>query len=133
MTTSIRSLRIGATIIFILTGILIITGSCSKKIENRSRDQARQLFLKSIKVNESYIDSILKAPDSLTLTGLINRYKDAVTSLNFNFPAGTDYELSEGENDTLKHLNDRIIFLRDSLYYAYACPVHNDTIPLDSI
>lgn len=74
------------------------------------------------------------ASDSATLLELNERFEHALTNLNFKFPAETCLEISEGENDTLTNLTEKIIILRDSLLYSYAHTIErNDSIPADSI
>ena len=113
--------------------ISIIFVSCAKKKENTLRNDARELYLKSVDVTSVYIDSIRQAKDSTTLLDLLNRYDHRITNLNYDYPPGADYELAEGENDTLKNLSDRIVYLRDSLLVAYSGKLPTDTIAVESL
>lgn len=108
----------------------VFISSCEKKKVNTMREPARELYLKSVALADKYIDSIRNAKDTLSLTGLVDRYDNAITNLNYSYPAGADYELAEGENDTLKNLSARIIFLRDSLLHTYAHRLPTDSVPL---
>lgn len=113
----------------VITVISIFTGACAKQKENTSRIKARDLFIKTMALSNKYIDSIGNASDSTILLELIDRYDNSITAINYKYPAGTDYDLAEGENDTLKNLSSRIITLRDSLLKAYSIK----TLPSDSI
>ena len=75
------------------------------------------------------------ATDSSTLLSLCERYDDTITRLNYEYKAGADYEMSEGENDTLTNLTFRFISLRDSLLQRYANPakIDPDSTTRDSI
>ncbi|MDE6338929.1 MAG: hypothetical protein K2K97_03970 [Muribaculaceae bacterium] len=114
-----------------ITGLIV--GSCSKKKINNLRNEARELYLKSVVLNSKYIDSICNAPDSSSLLDLIDHYDHAITALNYSYPAGADYELAEGENDTLKNLSNRIISLRDSLLKSYAERLTPDSLGYEQL
>ncbi len=109
--------------------------SCVKKNERSLRGEARDLFLKSSGIAKAYLDSMAYATDSSTLLSLCERYDDTITRLNYEYKAGADYEMSEGENDTLTNLTFRFISLRDSLLQRYANPtkIDPDSTTRDSI
>ncbi len=121
---------------YVIVFCCVLAGSfsCAKKKENILRGEARELYIESQRITNLYLDSMSKAKDSTNLLGLCKRYDEAITSLNYEHKAGADYEISEGENDTLTNLNDRFVTLRDSLLYSYA---HNsikpDSLSADSI
>lgn len=115
--------------IILFCAILTGTWSCVKKREHTLRGEAKELYVESKRITSIYLDSMSKAKDSTTLLGLCERYDEAITRLNYEHIAGADYEISEGENDTLTNLNDRFVALRDSLLCHYA---HNST-KLDSL
>lgn len=104
--------------IILLAAILMAGISCSKKKSHTLRGEARMLYSESLDTTRAYIDSISNAADSSTLLSLCERYDEAITRLNYGYPPGTDYEISEGENDTLMNLFSRFISVRDSLLYA---------------
>lgn len=108
--------------------------SCRQTVVDSHREDAIDLYKKSRKMMKLYIDSFSNASDSATLLELEERFTHDLTALNFKYPSETCLEISEGENDTLTNLTERIVFLRDSLLYAYAHPKEDaDSIPLDSI
>lgn len=106
---------------------------CMKKKENSRRADARDLFVKSMNMAERYTDSIARCGDSATLLALCRRYDAALTRLNYTYPAGTDYEISEGENDTLLNLTSRYVTLRDSLLRNFAARETADSLSRDSV
>lgn len=109
--------------------MVVTIGSCRKKVENSLRVEANDLFLKSRELTSSYIDSIRSSKDSTTLLLLYQNFENEITRLNYNYGAGVDYEMTEGENDTLVMLNKRMVYLRDSLLFSYAHP----SLPADSM
>ncbi|MDE6297166.1 MAG: hypothetical protein K2L89_04905, partial [Muribaculaceae bacterium] len=114
--------------------ILLIATGCKKPVVNNHRGDAVNLYKKSISLIKLYTDSFASAQDSATLLELNERFESALTNLNFKFPAETCLEISEGENDTLTNLTERIIILRDSLLYSYAHPIEaSDSLAKDSL
>jgi len=121
----------------LLAGILFlpaILAGCAKKAPDSNREEARQLFSKSIGLIKRYTDSISAARDSTSLFDLDNRFNTSLANLNFEYPSDTDLALSEGENDTLANVTMKYVAIRDSLLYAYAHPKADaDSIATDSI
>lgn len=74
------------------------------------------------------------AKDSATVLRLSEGFEEALTHLNFEYPADADIDMSEGENDTLANMNLRFAHLRDSLLYRIAHPLvlAADSIAADS-
>ncbi|MDE5789929.1 MAG: hypothetical protein K2H96_01690 [Muribaculaceae bacterium] len=101
-------------------------------MDNSKRINASELYHKSVRLLKLYTDSFAMATDSVTLLGLNERFSSSLTALNFKYPSETCLEISEGENDTLTNLTERIIDLRDSLLYVYAHPVVSDSLVSDS-
>lgn len=122
-------------IIFISLFIAITAGlaGCMRKKDNSRRAEAHDLFVKSMDMAERYTDSIARCGDSATLLALCRRYDAALTRLNYSYPAGTDYEISEGENDTLQNLTDKYVLLRDSLLRNLAAKQRTDSLRQDSV
>lgn len=117
-----------------LAWMLLVPMACKKTPVNIHRGDALDLYRKSVRMIKLYTDSLQAAPDSATLLNIEERFSDAMTDLNFDYPSETCLEISEGENDTLTSLTERFIFLRDSLLIRYANPIEvNDSIASDSI
>ncbi len=112
---------------------LLILCACQKPVDNTKRLNASDLYSKSVKLIRLYTDSFANAKDSATLLDLNDRFSSALTALNFKYPSETCLEISEGQNDTLTNLTEKIISLRDSLLYLYAHPVETDSLTMDSI
>ncbi|MDE5673876.1 MAG: hypothetical protein K2I44_00845 [Muribaculaceae bacterium] len=110
----IRILPAMAIIFFILTGAL----SCGRKELPNDHDVARQLFEKSVRMIAVYIDSVGQVPDSASLQSLVDNFNTKITTLNFEFPSNTDFDLNEDENDSLIRMHKRwirTVQLRDSI------------------
>lgn len=115
-------------------GILILGfGACGGNQEDKLRADARALYERTVKLNRAYSDSIVQARDSATLDRLDAAYEAALEKLNFGFPAETDYGISEGENDTLRSLSARYVFLRDSMLSVVGNNAHlaADTVEVE--
>lgn len=120
------------TVALIISSTLIC--GCIKKTDRSLRKEARELYLKSLSLSNKYLDSLARCRDTATLLGIAERYDHAVTSLNYKYPAGTDYEISEGENDTLTGLTLRFITLRDSMLLVFSKQLSAvDSLANDSI
>lgn len=112
---------------------LLSLPACNKPVDNSRRINAAELYRKSVKLIRLYTDSFANATDSATLLSLNERFSSSLTALNFKYPSDVCLEISEGENDTLTNLTEKIISLRDSLLYIYAHPMVSDSIVSDSI
>lgn len=118
--------------IVLFVALLLLTGCTGGNINSRD-PQARQLYDKSVRLTREYIDSLHHAKDSAAIFRINREYDKAITNLNYDYPAETDFQISEGENDTLTSLNERYVHLRDSLLYRLAHPLPRDTVAPDTI
>lgn len=113
---------------------LVISTSCRRPVPDSHREDAVDLYSKSVKLIRQYIDSLSNAVDSAEVIRINNRFEHDLTALNFKYPSETCLEISEGENDTLTNLTERLIQVRDSAFYRFAHPeLFADTITADSI
>ena len=122
--------------LFLPSALIALTAlsGCKKTPNNSLRDDAVDLYRQSVMLIAQYTDSFNCAKDSAKLLELNERFEHDLTALNFKYPSETCLEISEGENDTLTNLTDKIVSLRDSLLYRYANPIQtSDSIPSDSI
>ncbi len=120
-----RKLRILRTLPVLLP---IALSACTAKDNSHDHDMAAQLFDKSVALLNTYIDSLKVAPDSTEVERLMIHYDVKIASLNFEFPANTDLNLTEEENDSLIRMTQRMVRIRherDSLFAH-----RNDSIPL---
>lgn len=111
------------SVIAICGGVMPSLFGCSGRNDNKRGADARVLYEKSLRLIKIYSDSLAVAKDSASVERLFKAYDDAVTRLNFDYPADTGLEISEGENDTLTNLTLRFVELRDSLLYRFAHPL----------
>lgn len=119
-----------------LAGALALgAAGCRQKDDGGRAANARALFERSVRLNALYTDSLRCAGDSATILRLSAAYDDALTHLNFEFPAETDPDMTEGENDTLITLTRRFVTLRDSMLYRLAHPLvlRADSVAADSL
>lgn len=108
--------------------------ACKEKQAPTLAKEAQELYSKSVGLISLYTDSLLASKDSSTLIQLDKRFENTLTKLNYQYPAGTDYEITEGENDTLTMMSVRYVSLKDSLLKAFAGNnLSPDSIPADSI
>lgn len=117
-----------------LAVVAVIIAGCSQKEENSRTADAAELFARSVAVTTSYTDSIVAARDSGAVLRFARELDDSLSHLNFDFPADTDLEMNEGQNDTLANLLTRVAVIRDSLLYEFAHPrLTTDSVATDSI
>lgn len=128
--TNLKILHRGCLILSLL---LCFLSACHKRSDSSLRPQAVDLYHKSRRLIKVYSDSFINAKDSATLYDLDKHFSASLTALNFKYPAETCLNISEGENDTLTNMTERIIAIRDSLLYRYAHPILTDSVPADSI
>lgn len=120
-------------IIIASAAIGMIVSSCQGNGNKNAVDSARSLYERSVKMLNQYSDSVKNAKDSATFERLIKQYESEITKLNYEYPADTQINMSEGENDTLTNLTLRYIAIRDSIKYRINHPVLSaDTIKPDS-
>lgn len=117
----------------VLSAALLI-GGCSEKQKTTNSDKTHELMKESLALACQYRDSIKLAKDSASVLRLMNDLDDAMTKLNYRYPADIYINSSENQNDNLAQVLMRTVELRDSILYRLAHPVSaSDTIPTDSI
>lgn len=112
----------------------VTAGSCRNNSDNGQGDKARSLYEHSVRLIMKYTDSLDMAKDSASILRIDKNYDEALTKLNYDYPADTDLLISEGENDTLTNLTLKYVSLRDSLLYRLAHPLvlRPDSLATDS-
>ena len=89
-------------LISILAGVIFFGMSgCQKKEESKDNNEARELFMKSADLLIDFTDKIEGSQDSSSIDSLLQLYDKKSVDLNFSVPPGTDYKLTEQENDSL--------------------------------
>lgn len=109
------------------------TASCGNHTESSAKSDSRMLYERSVQTYRNYTDSMAAAADSLDVSRLDDAFESALSQLNFQYPAETDFEITEGENDTLIMMSKRYIFVRDSVLSHFAEHAHLavDTVELE--
>lgn len=114
-----------------LTSLLLIVGGCnnSKTIDNKSESDKMFIELKELLI--LYSDSLKNASDSASIAHSIERYETELNKCIFRHPAGTDLELSAGQQDTLTMLTENFLALKRSKIQGLTMPA--DTVASDSV
>lgn len=122
-------------IIYVIAISLIglVVESCQEKRPDEGRENGTQLYNRSVALTRQYIDSLRGAKDSAAVHGLSERYEEALTHLQFEYPAETYLQIEEGKNDTLTRLTLRYAELRDSLLRRMGSIEKSDSLSKDSI
>lgn len=129
-----RTLILKTIILSLIIAAISIMPSCRKEKTDPYRQQAYELFTKSVEISKSYIDSLAAAKDTASLTRICDRYDEMITKLNYNYSSEVALHISEGANDTLTHLVKRFITMKDSLLVVFSKkPTATDSIPPDSL
>ena len=112
--------------------VAAIAVSCNGTTDDSRAQAAKSLYNRSVSLTLAYTDSMAAAKDSASILRMSKEFDDSLTRLNFNFPADTDLDMSEGQNDTLIRLNRRYVQTRDSMLYHFSHHPANDSIAKDS-
>lgn len=108
------------TAIFLLA---IASMGCDTGRNNPRGADAPSLFHKSMSLIKAYTDSMMLATDSTRVESLANGLEERLTKLNFSYPADTDLQLTEGENDTLAIVTSKFVKLKKERLYQFAHPI----------
>ncbi len=108
--------------------MLFLFAACSKQEQKKSHTAQRELFRQSLVAIENYKSKILKSENVAELDSLFLSFEEELGEINMKFPAKTDFDLAENENDTLSSRILEIIQIRDSIRHSFAKP----EIPQDS-
>lgn len=117
-----------------ILSVMLLSPSCVKKQQFTLRDHAISLYNESRRLIKIYIDSMSHAGDSAKVEAIGARFEDKLAKLNFKYPANTDLDISEDENDTLIMLTTEYVVTRDSMLYRFAHPLllRPDSLAADS-
>ena len=119
--------------IIILTIAICHLPACMRNAESNLIAEAGELYEKTLALTNSYTDSVLNSKDSAQLHRLTDKFETELTKLNFQYPPDTDYEMNEGQNDTLLQISKRYVEARDSMLYYFAHHrVEPDSVAADS-
>lgn len=108
--------------------------ACNGNRNHENNEAARQLFLKSKHLTEEYIDSIQHAADSVAVSRMVENFNIKLTTVNYQFPADTDLDLTEEENDSLIRMFTRFSDTVENRLKGFAPKKESpDSIAKDSI
>ena len=86
--------------------------SCASNEENEdNHKEAHALFRDQQKLLRQYIDSMKNLPDSVDAEALMTRFQEQSLKINMKYPADTDLDLSEGENEALYKMTEKLLIL----------------------
>ena len=120
-------MKINKLLIIILC-LLFPCFACKKKEENDGGPEARELFSRSSKTILEAIKELGLANDSMSVDSLQTLFEKKITDINFSFPAQTDLNLTEQENDSLFKLLQDLESLRKEKLLHFS-RMYLDTIP----
>ena len=114
-----------------LTSLLLIVGGCNnpKTIDNKSESDKMFIELKELLL--LYSDSLKNAADSASITNIVNRYESELTKTIYKYPAESDLQLTQGQQDTIASLTENFVSLK-RLKYSNLLQ-NNDSIATDNI
>lgn len=117
--------------------ILIVAAvGCGNKGEENRDAEARKLFDGMCRLTSLYLDSIESAKDSVRVNALMENYDTKITELNFSVKPDTDFQLTQGENDTIAMMVDSIRRVYDRKLYNFSHQMNvfdSDSLPSDTI
>lgn len=99
-------------IIALIFAAAVGTAGCAREKKDNDRAESSALYHRTCTLTEQYIDSLKQAKDSTEVNRLLDVYEERIDELNFDVAPDTDYKLSEGENDTIAMLMDRLAATR---------------------
>ena len=114
-----------------LTSMLVIVGGCSnpKTIDNKS--ESDKMFIELKELLMLYSDSLKNASDSASITNIVDRYESELTKTIYKYPAESDLQLTQGQQDTIASLTENFVAIKR---LKYSNLLHgNDSIATDSI
>ena len=114
-----------------LTSMLLIVGGCSnpKTIDNKS--ESDKMFIELKELLMLYSDSLKNASDSASITNIVDQYESELTKTIYKYPAESDLQLTQGQQDTIASLTDNFVAIKR---LKYSNLLHgNDSIATDSI
>lgn len=119
--------------LFLLAGIVV--SACENTGSNDDNQDVERLYSETCRLTALYTDSMTKANDSSALSGLMKRFDERLTRINFSVKPETDYHLSEGMNDTISLLIDSLRRVYNERLYELAHPLmeKEDSINHDSL
>ena len=115
------------------TSILLATllVGCGDNKQNDTPGHADMMYAELKALMRSHCDSLRLASDSASIAHSIERYETELNKCIFRHPAGTDLELSAGQQDTLTMLTENFLALKRSKIQGLTMPA--DSVASDSV
>lgn len=106
----------------------VCISSCGSGNKDDGRMAQQGYVTESVTISRQYLDSIHNASDSATIARLMKEFDDALTKVNYKYPANLYEDITESENDTMTAVILAVVAARDSALYRLAHPA----APIDS-
>lgn len=104
-------MRSKRNIIAVAMGLALFVSCGVKEEKGTAPSQGNALYNEQKELLTAYIDSLKHLPDSVNAETLLERYQERVLAINMKYPADTDLTMSEGQNEALYKLTDRLLKL----------------------
>lgn len=109
----------------------LVISACTREKNDDNSQEAMSLYERTCQLTRQYIDSIKMAKDSTQVANLIDRYETALDKMNFDVSPDTDFDLTEGQNDTINMLMEQMSAVRHARLNAMA--IREENAPSDSL
>lgn len=104
-------MKAGTHIITLCVLASALTCGCMRKSDKKDHAMAAQLYRKSLNIVKLYSDSIRNVTDSAHFTRMCEGFDESLAKLNYQFPANTDLQFTEEENDSMIRGISRLVEL----------------------
>lgn len=102
--------------------------ACGSRDSDSREGEADILFEHLKTLTRAYCDSMKLARDSARANALFERYEAAFEKCSFQVSPDTDLFLNEGQNDTIRFLQRRLLEIRQDVLSAHQMHLAPDTI-----
>lgn len=87
----------------------VLLSSCEAHNDGSQIDDTNRLYHNLCKITIAYTDSLANARDTTDIQRIVANYELAFEKACFDVPPDTDFNMSEGKNDTIKILQDKFL------------------------
>ncbi len=111
--------------------VATVWGACGQISTRSTSGEEDRLYSESTQLIKRYTDSLANTYDSTTIHNLMVHFQDRLDKINNGVPPETDLRLSEGQNDTLAMLIEKLLRTRDESLRGPKEPA--DSLATDSL
>lgn len=102
--------------------LCVCASGCKQEKQVIDRSLADEMFHRICRLTEEYTDRLESAPDSADWAELTVEFEDRLDKISFSYPPDTDLLLTEGQNDTIHHLMQEYVKMREERIYGLLHP-----------